>query len=133
MFAYVTVSDSLSPPVPVTVAVQGVNAAPLNGTLAGQLTVTVDVAFVMLHAPFTKVIAKLAEPPVTVGVTVPDPAAGPTEAGLFVQPSPVVNAPVIAQATGACADPSKRPLKLPAVAVTDTGPIVKVAELFAAA
>ena len=46
-------------------------------------------------------------PPLTEGVTVPEPAAGPTEAGLFVQVRPPVNAPVTAQAGAvACAAPS---------------------------
>jgi hypothetical protein len=64
----------------------------------------------MFHEPLTGVIAKFALPPVTVGVTDPEPAAGPTEAGLFVQLRPTVYAPVIAQAEGACDVLSNRPL-----------------------
>ena len=44
LFVYVTVTDWFSPPAPVTVAVHGVCAAPVYGTLAGQLTVVVDEA-----------------------------------------------------------------------------------------
>ena len=64
--------------------------------LAGQLTVTVDVALVILQVPVTAVIVKFVSvPPVTVGVTVPEPTAGPTVAGLLVQ----LNIPAIV-ATG---------------------------------
>ena len=76
--------------------------------LAGQLTVTVDVALVILQVPVTAVIVKFVSvPPVTVGVTVPEPTAGPTVAGLLVQVRPPVNAPVTAQVGAvACAAPS---------------------------
>ena len=73
-------------------------------------------------------MTKFAEPPVTVGVIVPVPTAGPTEAGLFVQLKPVVNEPVTVQADGVRAAPLYTPLKLPAVAVTATAEIVNVAE-----
>ena len=85
-------SDWFNPPVPVTVAVQGVCAAPLKPTLAGQISVTVDgaCACVILHAPFTGVMAKFDVPPITEGVTVPEPTPGPTEAGALVQLRPTV-------------------------------------------
>jgi len=87
----------------------------------------VDVAFVMVHEPLTNVIAKFAEPPVTVGVIAPVPATGPTEAGLSAQVSPVVNEPANVQAEGVRAAPLYTPVKLPAVAVTIAGAIVNVA------
>ena len=82
----------------------------------------------MLHEPLTDVIAKFAEPPVTVGVIVPVPTAGPTEAGLSVQLRLVVNEPVNVQAEGVRAAPLYTPVKLPAVAVTAAGAIVNVLE-----
>ena len=94
-------SDWFKPPVPVTVAVQGVSAVPLKPTLAGQLTETVDDALLILQVPFTGVMAKFDVPPVTVGVTVPEPTPGPTEAGALAQLRPTVYAPVNAQAEGA--------------------------------
>ncbi len=66
-------------------------------------------------------------PPLTIGVTVPDPTAGPTEAGVSVQVSVPVNAPVTAQAEGDCVDPLNGLLRLPAVAVTGAGLTVKFA------
>ena len=51
LFAYVTATDSFRPPTPVTVAVQASIAAPVNVTLAVQLTAVVEVAFVMLNEP----------------------------------------------------------------------------------
>jgi hypothetical protein len=56
----------------------------------------------MLHEPLTVVTAKFVVAPLTVGVTVPEPIPGPTEAGLSVQVTPVVYEPVTAQADGAC-------------------------------
>jgi hypothetical protein len=79
----------------------------------------------MLHDPFTGVIAKLLVDPLIDGETVPEPASGPTDDGLFMQLKPAVYAPDTAQAKGECAKPSKMPLKLPAVAVTDAEEIVK--------
>jgi hypothetical protein len=106
------VSDWFKPPTPVAAAVQGVCAAPLYVTLAGQLSVTVEDTRVMLQEPATGVIAKLAKPsPPGVGVTVPDPASGPTEDGLFVQVRLPVKAPLTAHAGEVeCGDASYAPL-----------------------
>lgn len=61
----------------------------------------------MLHAPLTEVTVKLADPPLTEGDTIPEPTAGPTEAGPLVQVKPPVNGPVTAQVgAGACDEPS---------------------------
>jgi hypothetical protein len=98
-------------------------------TLAGQVTVTVDVAWVILQAPLTEVTVKFEDPPLTVGVIWPEPTVGPTEAGLLVQLTPVVNGPVTAHADGVRVAPLYTPVKLPAVAVTAAGAIVNVAEL----
>ena len=104
---YVTARVWLRPPAPVTVAVQGVCAVPLYVTLVGHVTVTADVALVMLHGALTDVIVKFADPPVTVGVTVPEPTPGPTFVRLFVQVRAPVNGPVTAQSGFvACAEPS---------------------------
>jgi len=86
------------------------------------------VAWLIVQDPFTVAMTKFAEPPVTTGVIVPVPTAGPIEAGLFVQLRPVVNEPVTLQADGVRAAPLYTPVKTPAVAVTDTGEIVNVAE-----
>jgi hypothetical protein len=59
----------------------------------------------MLQVPLTEVTAKFVVAPLTVGVTAPVPAPGPTEAGLSVQVTPVVYVPVTAQAAGAAVDP----------------------------
>ena len=59
--------------------------------LQGSVTDTVEDACVILQAPLTGVMAKFVNvPPLTVGVTVPEPIAGPTEAGLFAQLRPTV-------------------------------------------
>jgi hypothetical protein len=98
-------------------------------TLAGQVTVTVDVAWVILQAPLTEVTVKFEDPPLTVGVIWPEPTAGPIEVGLLVQLTPVVNGPVTAHADGVRVAPLYTPVKLPAVAVTAAGAIVNVADL----
>ena len=59
----------------------------------------------ILQAPLTVVIVKFDVLPLTVGVTVPEPTPGPTEAGLFVQLNPVVYEPVNVQAEGVRAAP----------------------------
>lgn len=79
----------------------------------------------MLQVPFTGVTAKFDVAPLTVGVMLPDPTPGPTDAGLLVQVTPVVNVPVTTQADGARVAPLNTPVKLPAVAVTGAGAMVK--------
>ena len=59
----------------------------------------------MLQEPFTGVTLKLLLAPMTVGVTVPVLTFGPTDAGLLVQVTPTVYAPVTAHAVGECDDP----------------------------